>query len=202
MGIRLAAAVGTTVLFGLVAAVQRMVGSPKPLVVGREDEDLFAVLVDAMERLACAAVGFLAEDAKGAEKEAIDRYAGDPPPGFASGSYRYPFAVRLAMHLKGTFGLLSNTQANRMVLRKAAIDYCTEHYVRKVHQATNVPLAVELALVPLSTDLLGRRIGATTGNAEVRRQMYAPIYRQVPSTTRIGRFLGLRTTVRAEEPAK
>lgn len=74
---------------------------------------------------------------------------------------RGSYAARVAREAKAHFGLLERSEANRLVLHKWCRDRMVEHGVRPSHMAALLPLAVQLAFVPLQEEIEAAQLSAT-----------------------------------------
>jgi hypothetical protein len=171
-------------------------------VVADESEVEFLRLVQEMQDLADLPSCFVGADEREVDDEPVEEHLRSLYSKEKLRPRRFPFAVRLAMHLKGEFTLLSNTQANRLVLRKAAVDFCRGKNVRRQHIALCVPLAVELALIPLKSDLLTRQGGMSYAAHHSRRQVSGPIWHRDRSGSLLYYLFGFAPFVRSKEAEK
>jgi hypothetical protein len=100
---------------------------------------------------------------------------------------RYRFVVRLAVALRGKLGTVPrDTEANRLVIRKMAIDHCNALHVRHAHAATAIPAAIELVLTPTEFDRYARQMRAMRERTELVEEQAGTWYHEAPSRTRIG----------------
>jgi hypothetical protein len=171
-------------------------------VVTGEEELSFLRLVSEMQALADRGTGFVCADAREADDEPVEEHLRSLYSKETLRPRHINFSVRLALHLKGEFTTLEDTQANRLVLRKSAVDYCRGRNVRRVHIATHVPLAVELALIPLTSDLTARKGGKGRISVESKVQVFGSVWHWGGTNTWCYQLFGFRPLVKSKEPPK
>lgn len=78
--------------------------------------------------------------------------------GVASARRRSPFINALAQEARAKFGLMSRTEANRMIVGDWMRKYCVEQHVRTKHIAKLVPIAIVWYFVPTESDIIAESI--------------------------------------------
>lgn len=106
------------------------------------------------------------------EDDLIVDTRGDKPEVKVRQGRRIHYASKVAMQVKGELGLLTYTEANRLIYQRSCLAKMKKHNVRASHIATILPIAVGACFVPLDSDHLGASI-ATSHECKVQRERVA-----------------------------
>jgi len=87
---------------------------------------------------------------------------------------RVRYVATLALVAKNRYGVLSNTAANKQMVRTFLLGVATDHGMRPSHIAKSLDIAVELAFVPSETELVAKQINYST-SVLMRREEYGNV---------------------------